>query len=278
MARSIAQIQAAIVAARQADPVIGDAGTNPLSSTSNVAVWLLWTWIVATCQYITESLFDSHKAEVAGIIATQKPHTLEWYATMAKAFQYGATLPAGSDVYNPVAPAGDASLVVSYAAAVEVLPYLRIKAATLTGGVLGPLTSDELTALTVYMGRIKDAGVPLNITSGNADSLRVGVTVYYDPLILDATGARLDGTAATPLQDAVNGFLDTLPFNGVFVLNSMVAAMQAVEGVTIADVSYCAAQYGALPYSAIAAYYVPDAGYLTLDAGYFTANASYVAY
>ena len=48
MARSIAQIQAAIVAAKNADPVLGPT----LTSGSAVAIWLLWTYIVAACQWV----------------------------------------------------------------------------------------------------------------------------------------------------------------------------------------------------------------------------------
>ena len=57
----------------------------------------------------------------------------------------------------------------------------------------------------------------------------------------------------------------------------MIAAVQAVQGVEIGDNTYCAAAYAALPFSAIAAYYVPDAGYMALDAAWFVANTTYVA-
>ena len=275
MARTIAQIQESIIAAKNADPTIGTGGTDPLSSTSAVAVWLLWTWIVATCMWVTESLYDAFTANVNSIIAATLPHTLNWYVTVAKAFQYGYALPAGSGVYATIDPAAQ---VVNFAAAVENLPFLRIKVATLAGGVLAPLSGAQLTAFTAYMNNVKDAGVPLNCTSGAADNLRVALNVYYDPQVLSATGVRLDGTEATPVQDAINVFIANLPFNGIFVLDSLIGALQAVPGVKIAQVTYCAAQYAALPYSAIAAFYVPDAGYMVLDGAYFTANTIYTSY
>ena len=275
MARSIAQIQASIITAVNTDPVIGVAGTDPLTSSSDVAIWLAWTWIIATAMWVTENFFDAHKAEVQGIIATQQPHTLQWYATMAKLFQYGYSLPVDSDVYATI----DTTVqIVSFSAAVEIGNTVRLKAAKLSAGVLAPLVTGELNAFNTYMQRIKDAGVRLQCTSGSADSFRVALNVFYDPLVLDATGARLDGTAATPVQDAINTFLDGLPFNGVFVLNSLIAALQAVSGVTIAEITYCAATYGSLPYTDIDYAYTPDAGYLLLDSGYFTANTTYSAY
>ena len=155
---------------------------------------------------------------------------------------------------------------------------MRIKVANDAGGVLAALTDDQLTALKAYMGRVKDAGVRVNCTTGPGDTLRVALKVYYDPLILDAAGRRLDGTGDTPVQDAVNAFINELPFDGVFVLNNMIAAVQAVEGVIIGEVDYCAARYGSLPFTPIVAAYTADAGYLVLDASYFTTNTIYAAY
>jgi hypothetical protein len=276
MARTIAQIQAALIATLAADPAIAPV----MADTSLTADWLLWTWEVSTAQWITESLYDMHVAEVQSIIALQKPHTLQWYATIAKAFQYGASLPPDSDVYVPVAPAGDVSLVVTYAAAVELPGEVRIKVATGVAGSLSALSGAQLIAFTEYMGRVKDAGVRLNCTTGPADNLQLGMNIYYDPLVLDATGARLDGTNATPVLDAINLFLDTLPFNGVFVYNLFVAALQAVSGVVIAEPLVCQANYGATPYidikGAAPSVYTPDAGYMALDLGYF--NVTYIAY
>ena len=272
MARTIAQIQASIVAAKAADATL-----SGLTSTSNTALWLLWTWVVATVQYALEVNFDNHKAEVQGIIATQKPHTLEWYATMAEAFQYGVALPADTDVYGVVPPADPTVLVVSYAAVVELNNYLRLKVATLTAGVLGPLSSGQLSSLSTYMHQIKDAGVRLQITSSAGDVFQPVIAIYYDPLILKSDGTRIDGTAATPVVDAINAFLANLPFNGLFVYNSFVAALQAVDGVVIADVSDARAYFtGPPPYQSCMVQYQPDSGYLVLDVSYFNANVTYL--
>lgn len=273
MARTISQIQAALIAAKNADSTL-----SGLSSTSLTAVWLLWTYVVAICQWTLENLFDTHKSEVLNILATQTPHTLQWYVTMAKAFQYGVALPADSDVYALVPPASPSVLIVQYAAAVELTNLVRIKVAQLSGSALAPLSSTQLTAFTSYMGRIKDAGVRIQCTSGAPDTFQPTMVIYYDPLVLDGTGARLDGTSPAPVMDAVNTFLDNLPFNGLFTLNSFIAAMQSVPGVIIADEVSVQAYYGSVTPVVISSQYLPDAGYMTLDAAWFSANVSYVAY
>ncbi len=274
MARSIAEIQSGIVTSVQSDTVLGPL----LTSTSGTAIWYLWTYIVAACQWTLENLFDTHKNEVAGIIATQKPHSLQWYVSMAKAFQYGIALPPDSDVYAIVPPVDPTVLIISNAAAVELVNLLRIKVAKLVSGSLSPLSSGELTAFTAYMAKIKDAGVRLQCTSGNADNLQLALNIFYDPLILNADGSRVDGTETTPILDAMNAFLDNPPFNGVFMLNSMIAALQAIPGVIIGQPVTVQANYGATPYLPITTQYVPDAGYMKLDATYFNANITYAPY
>jgi hypothetical protein len=272
MARSILEIQQSIITAKQADSIL-----DGLSSTSAVAIWRLWTYIVAVCQWTLENLFDAHKAEVASIIALQKPHTLQWYVAKAKQFQFGVTLSADTDTYASDTT-DPAVRIISYAAAVEMPTMVRIKAATLSGASLNPLTASQLTAFTAYMQQIKDAGVRLQITSDYPDELRLALTVYYDPLVLDGAGARLDGTATSPVKNAVNNFLANLPFNGVFVVNHLVAAIQGVDGVVIGHITSVAARYGALAFAPIAVEYMPDAGYMILDDSWFDANVSYVSH
>ncbi len=278
MARTIAQIQKSIIDAKNADAIIGASGSSSLNSTSNVAIWLLWTYIIAVCQWTLETLFDAHKTEVNAIIANQKPHTLQWYVSKAKAFQYGMVLPADSDVYAIVPPVDPSILIVAYAAAVELSSLVRIKTAQLIGGVLAPLSGGQLTSLAAYMNRIKDAGVRLQVTSGNADNLHLAMNIYYDPLVIDDSGARIDGTDPTPVKTAINTFLDSLPFNGLFILNFLTDALQAVEGVRIVQVVNAQANYGSTAYMPIYVEYIPDAGYLVLDEAYFDANVNYVAH
>lgn len=272
MARTIAEIQSSIIAAKTADVTL-----SGLTSTSQTAIWLLWTWVVATTQWTLEQLFDAHKNEVNGVISLQKPHTLQWYVTKAKEFQKGFTLPADTDVYEIVPPIDPAVLIVAYAAAVELTGLVRIKAAKADSGSLAKLGAD-LSAFEAYMSRIKDAGVRLQITSDDPDTLQLALNIYYDPLILDNTGARLDGTSATPVKDAVKYFLENLPFNGLFVLNYLISALQSVEGVRIGSIVSAQAQYGLLPYTSIPVEYVPDAGYMVLDETFFDANITYTAH
>ena len=263
MARTIAQIQQDIINAKNADTTLA-----ALTSTSSTAIWLLWSYIVATCQWTLEVLFDQHKSEVTGILSTQKPHTLQWYVTMAKLFQLGVTLPRDTDVYPSTT---SSALIIKYAAAEEFTTgVVRIKVATLSGASLGPISTGDLASSGAYMNRIKDAGVRLQLTSNGPDNLHLKTQIFYDPLVLDSSGARLDGTSTTPVEDAINIFLENLPFNGLFILNRLIDAIEKVEGVVICNVILAEATHASLPYTPITYEYSPDAGYMILDHTYFT--------
>ena len=272
MARTITEIQQSIIDAKAADPTL-----SGLSSTSNAAIWLLWTYVVAVCQWVLEQYFDAHKSEVTGIIATQKPHTLQWYVTKAKQFQYGVALPPETDTYATVST-DPLVAIIRYAAAVELTNLVRIKVATLTAGVLAPVSTAQLTALKAYMQLVKDAGVRMQVTSTLPDTLQLELLIYYDPLVLDVSGARLDGTSNYPVKDAIVAFLQNLPFNGLFVINNLVRALQEVDGVVIGMVYSAAATYASLPYAPIAVEYTPDAGYMVLDEPFMLANVGYFSH
>ncbi len=262
MARTIADIQASIIAAKNAQPALA-----ALSSPSAVAVWRLWTYVTAVCHWTLEKLFDLHLAEVKDIISKEKAHREQWYAMMALRFQYGHTLVPDKDYYDN-AGISDAQVelakIVKYSAVEKVMKGLRIKVAKVVNGELAPLSTGELAALKAYFDRVGDGGVRLYFASATADSLKLHLTVYYDALVLDGSGARLDGAAATPVKDAITTFLKVQPFNGLFVVAQLIDALQRVGGVLIPHPVSVQARYGALPYTSTPVEYLPDAGYLRI--------------
>lgn len=257
MARTVKEIQ---------DSIIKDATAQGIVISDSIySIRRLWTFVAASATWLLESLFDEHKSEVIEIISSLKPHSLRWYAEIAKKFQYGYNLPPDSDVYDNSALTSeqvDESKIIAYSAVVEGDNNLRIKVATISGGDLAPLDELQLTAFYEYMRRVKDAGVKLQITSLPPDSLKLSIDIYYNPLVLDGSGARIDGSSLTPIPDAVNAYLKNLPFNGYFVLTYLADTLQRVDGVVIPKILSASAKYGDFPYLPIDEIYNPDSGYL----------------
>lgn len=260
MARTVTEIRNVLLAQKELHPEL-----NVLNSSSSVSVWRLVLDVVAYAIWTMEKLWDVFKSDVDNTISTLKPHSTKWYAQKAKLFQYGFDLANESDSYNN-AGVEDAliaeSKIITYAAVVEQTRGLRIKVARDSGSDLDALTDAQLDAFIFYMQQVKDAGVKLNITSSVADSLKLTLTVKYNPLVLNSLGQRIDGTSPTPILSAIQYFLKNLPFNGRFSIQKMVDAIQQVDGVEDLNVDNCQARYGVLPYANINISYLPDSGYL----------------
>jgi hypothetical protein len=266
MARTINEIQAEIIAAKQDDSTL-----SGLNSASKTAIWMLWTYVVAVGIRTLELLFDAHKKEVQDIIYQMKPHTLQWYVNVARAFQKGQTLGPDTDKYDNTGKTDsdvEASRIVTYAACVESDHELILKVAKEASGDLAPLSGDELLSFSTYMGRVKDAGVFLNIISLSPDALKLKLDIYYDPLLLNEGGKRIDGTSDSPVADAIRAYLKKLPFNGVLVSAFLIDALQQVDGVVIPvlrdGVMWC--RYGSAEFADYAVKYPTDAGYIRIAA------------
>lgn len=227
----------------------------------------IFLYVMAIVVYIPGMLQDIFKVDIDNTIAAMKPHSLQWYAGMAKNFQYGDNLVPETDYYDNTGLT-DAQIaakkIVSYAAVVEQERGVRIKVAKTVGDDLGALITDELNAFSEYMKDIKDAGVKLLITSGPADALKLILRIKYNPLVINSTGARIDGVTMTPVKDAIKTHLKNLPFNGVFSVQKLVDVIQSVEGVNDLNVDSVQTKYGALLFTAVDISVIPDAGYLRI--------------
>jgi len=263
MARKLTEIQDQIIAQIQSRSELAG-----LTSTSSTAIWRVLSYVVATAVWTLENLFDVFKAEVEEKLANLKPHSLRWYVRIAKSFQYGSALVDGEDYYDNSALNDseiEALQIVKHAAASESTGPLLLKIATESSDVLAPLSQDQYDSFVAYIQLVKDAGVGIDVINVEGDKLRLTVDVYYDPLILLGNGGRADGTVSAPVKDAIDEFLKSLPFDGVFVKSYLVDALQGVEGVTVPVIRVCdAAKSDANVLSQIDVNYQPYAGYLKI--------------
>ena len=242
---------------------------NNLNSSSKVAIWRLWVYIYSFAIYLHEQIFDAHKVEIEDLIARNKIHTSRWYRGKALLFQFGYNLAFESDLYdNTGLDEADilASKIIKQSSVEEIGGRLRIKVAKDEPvGTLAPLEEDEIFAFRQYMELVKDAGTRLTILSREPDSFRVNIDLYYNPLILDLNGSRLDGNGDAPVLDGIKEFLYNLEFNGEYITTRLVDYLQTIQGVEFPVVKEAAAKYGSFAYTIIDETYIADAGYMVLD-------------
>jgi hypothetical protein len=250
------------------------------NNTSKVAVWKIFFYTMAFAVWSLETVFDKFQTLIETMLAALLPHTLKWYRTKALAFQFGFNLLPDSDQFdNGTASTQqiEDSKVVKYAAVnettVDSRRVLLIKVAAETDGDLSQLTAVQEAAFTAYMQKIKDAGNKLIIYNRLADLLRCEIDVYYNPLLLDADGNRLDGEGQ-PINDAAKSYLRNLPFNGEFSIAAFSDALQAAYGVSDNNVfvKKFERKTGDAAWQAIANTFIPDAGYTRFDTDGLTVN------
>jgi len=89
--------------------------------------------------------------------------------------------------------------------------------------------------------------------------------IYFDPLVLNINGARLDGEDDAPVQNAITTFIGAIDFNDLFVPTYLVDALQQVDGVVLPimkNIESASTNGGA--YSGIEVQYRPDAGWMKI--------------
>ena len=272
MARTVEQIKASLAEAFMNDANLAlkygfEVGADFNDTFSKVSLESLLLYIVAFAQWTLEKLFDTHTQEVTDYIATMKPHTLRWYQEKAKAFLYGFNLIDGTDQFDTTGKSDEdiaGAQVVKFAAVTESGATLYLKIAGEESGRPKKLDASQKATFEAYLHEYKDAGVRVDVTSEQGDYLRLSLDVYYNPLLLTATGqSKNDGTY--PVEDAIKSYIEQLPFNGEYRNNALVDAIQQTTGVVMVHLHSAAQSVDNVTYNPVAAFCTPFAGYFEYD-------------
>ena len=257
MARSIADIQAAIAADRAARAELAG-----LTSPSATAIYKLMEYVMAVALWVHETLWDRFLADVNALIAAAPAGTPGWYAARALEFQLGDTLsilPNGKPGY---AAGTTGAKIVTRATAKEndLTGKLFIKVAKngTTAGTLAALLPAELVQVQGYFARLRFAGTRLEVVSRDADRLQLTATIYYDPLLNVPMF-----TAAVVL--AIQNYLAQLDFAGLIYVAKIEDAIQAVPGVQDVQLVRVAARTGTAAPTHIPRVYETAAGYIVTE-------------
>lgn len=227
-------------------------------------------YVFAVAVWTLEKLFDLHRADVDARIEQLEPHTLRWYVNKAKAYMQGRKLVTDCDYYDTAGMTEQdiaAARVVKYAVATESNTVVYIKVAREVDGNPAALTPGQLAGLTSYMDEIKDAGVSVQLRNEPADQMRISLLIYYDPTLLtiDANGNG-DQNGADPVREATKRVIENLPFNGLFRKSDLMAALQALPCVEVADIkSVTVKPRNGEAWQTVEGYDRPYSGYYSID-------------
>lgn len=219
MARTIKEIQDGIILSLQEQSEL-------TLSTSKVAEWRLWTYIVAVAIYTFEIILDAFRSEMDTLTYKITPGTVRWYAEMCYRFQNGHELAFDAEKAMLYYPQDDPDArIVKVVAIREETNKLTIKAAKQDeSGKMVPLSLEERYNFTGYIDAIKFAGVDTNIISTTEDLIRYRLEVYYDT-----------STPVTTVNENIVSGLETfkssLGFDSMIYTQKFIDAVMHAEGV-----------------------------------------------
>jgi hypothetical protein len=233
---------------------------NDLTTTSKVGIWRMFLWVVAFGHHILEVLWDKFKLEIQKIIESAQPGTVPWYQKQALAFQYGHNLVWNGSKFVYLVNDPE-SRIITRCSVTDAGGVVRVKVAT---GEVDPvpLSSEQQLAFTTYMNQVKFAGTNVLIVNLSADLLKTQMEVIYNPLFIS-------GIVKTNVINAINNYLKSLPFNGVFRLNELKDAIRSVDGVIDVDINYCGINSVITPaFSEVEIDYQTTSGYVRVHSTY----------
>lgn len=261
MARSIEVISQSIISNIQSNVVLAD----KLTSTSKTAVWRLLVYVFATAAWTLESLFDLFRTEMNSEYSKKQVHNAEWYSNMAKQFQYGYALNRETGEYDVI---DEAAQIVKFCACSVVGTERQMKIAKLVGDNLEPLSiynPDELTPFTNYIKDKRDFIVDIKVINMVGDKLKLVLSVFVNPLVLNDEGQLLTNPSVYPVVDTIKAFLKAMDFDGEFIPVKLQDALQATIGVDIPTILSCQTKYAQNDWVEVDGKTTPVSGYLTID-------------
>lgn len=278
MARSIEEIKGSMTAEWIKQPAVVKAyGLNGKETFngrfSAASMESILFYVFAFAVWALEKLFDMHSDEVDRRIEQLEPHTLRWYVNKAKAFMWGANIAPveDTDYYDTSKMSAEeieAAKIVKYAVATESNTVVYLKVARQNDqGTPDILSEGQLAALRSYINEIKDAGVSVEVRNERADDMQIALVVYYDPTLLSESGGKYvlnDGSE--PVREAVQNAITGLPFNGVFRKSDLLAAVQSLPCVKVADIdSVKVKPHNSQNWETVSGFNRPYSGYYSID-------------
>lgn len=243
--RSVSQIYSEAVITRNNYLQLTELNTG--RSNSKLSIINLMTYVVAVCIHTYEAVLDLFQVRLAEVLNGRINGTPDWYALMAKKFQFNNVTQEGDELrFNEdtmkieyVVP--DASHRIVEKAAWqwdEDGQHLILKVCKANtnstelnnGTPYMRLSNNELTAFKTFIQGIKFVGANIYCQSSPGDILTIVADkenpIYYDDSYVTASQA-LDALK----QDMIN-FVDTIEFNGLLYYQAVLDAIRKCEHIS----------------------------------------------
>lgn len=241
-----------------------------LTSTSKLAVWQNWKYIVSFIVNLFQKENKAFEEEMDEKAKLYQVTNLQWYRQITLDFLYGKALVWNDDImrFEQLLDEGENSedfKIVDYCAAVKTPGKVRIKVAKNISNTPGQLTTPEKDAIESYLLKMQGASDVIELVNNVADDIRIEIDVYVDPLLIDKSNGELHADGTSPVDEAIDNYLKNLEFNGAFVLTKFDDAIQSAQGVIDIKRVSIESRFGVAAYEDIDVQLIADAGYFKID-------------
>ncbi len=271
MARSITEIKKQITDDYIANETIIEKYGLDTSKTfeqqfSKVSLESIKFYVIACAHWLLEKLFDKHIEEANDIVRNKRTHTIGWYRNTALNFQYGKDLMEDITEYDNSELTDEEieeQKIVTKCAVVKadsVKPTLIVKVAKDNA----PLNTEEKAAFSAYMDAKTDAGIVLDIVTGEPDRLWLSILIRHDGLVLNGNGEKLVGSG-NPVKEVTEKHLKDLVFNGTFYPSLLEQELMREPGIKVATVQVAQAAPASQTLTQFIDAYQPFTGALKID-------------
>lgn len=259
MNRTLKEIRAEIDERAAQEPAL-----QALDSPSQTRLFNILADIFSFAAWSLEQMHRYFKKDIDSKLLTPS-HNARWYRLQCLDYQHGDDLVWIEEQmrFDYLAKDTDKQ-IIAHAAATEIEGGVLIKVVKQTGDSLVPLSIEESAGFAAYINRVKDAGVRITTRSWLPDDLRLTYDIYYDPLLLNADGRLLSDTSKEPVKEAIQSYIQGLPFNAKFRVSQLEDAIQQAVGVVDFKSKGVFSRNGQLPFTDIAVSRIAEAGYMQL--------------
>ncbi|WP_196039242.1 hypothetical protein [Bacteroides nordii] len=199
---------------------------------SKVSIEAVLIYIFSSSVWVLEQMWESFKTETEQRIDDAYVTSLSWYYKKALDFQKGDALEFDSKTYSYIYPIIDVNKQIVKNVAIRQVTDENVTKLKVyfSDENKQPLSPDLRTSFETYMREIGAAGTHYLFVSEAPDPLRVHLRIYYDPLVLDSTGTRLEG-GGKPVEETVESYLNALEYGGTFYASKLIDMIQTAQGV-----------------------------------------------
>lgn len=235
---------------------------SELDSTSAMSVWGLMKKMFAFLASQLSIMLDEHETIINTQILQQQVGTADWYLAQIRAFQYGDNI---SVINNKIGyeTVDEAKQIVSEAVLEVVDNILMFKVATVLNNERVKLSDEQVAALDYYISKVKFLGTRVKITSLDADTLYLALSVKVNRLLVANDGSLIGSSSIFPIVNAIKDYVENRPFNSVFSnrdIQDFLIGLPWVESVNSIMITYSSTGVVSTK-----DYYTPVSGYVKMD-------------